>query len=58
MLPGAALVHIWGHNEGSQALPQSDEVPLLAVPPYFPISASFFPGGDVTSWNQGQHILE
>ena len=52
MLPGAALVHIWGHKEGSQALPQPREAPALLVPPLFSHISS---PGDAS---QCPHILE
>ena len=53
MLPGAALIHICGHKEGSQALPQPCKAPVLPVPPLFSHISS--PGGDGT---QCPHILE
>ena len=37
MLPGAALIHIWGQEGGGQTLPQSCEAPVLLVPLFFSI---------------------
>ena len=37
MLPGAALIRIWGQEGGGQTLPQSCEAHVLLVPLFFPI---------------------